>query len=303
MGGGKGSAPAAPDYTPIAQSDIQAAQIDAQTSANQLAFAQQQYQQEQPYVQNYMTAMTNQMGVDTAQQQQEIAVQNANIQNAQQQQQFYQQTYQPIESQFAQQATQYASPQRAQAQSAMAQADVANAYAGQRQAALQGLESYGIDPSQTRYGALDLGTRISQAGAQAGAGTQSYLNTLGTGLGLESEAINIGRGYPGTVAQTYATAQNAAGGALGAGQGVQGAGAAGIGAGTNTATAFGNLMGTPAQWGALQTGALGGATNAMNTGFQNQLSSFATNAQIAQNESSGIGSLIGGIGMASILAV
>jgi hypothetical protein len=274
MGGGKSSAPATPDYSSIAASDTQAAQIEAQTSSDQLAWSKQQYAQEEPYTQAYMTAATNSM--------------NAENTSAADQQAFYNTTYQPIESQFAGEASGWNTPARAETQSASAQADVASAFTGQRQAAQQSLESYGIDPSQTRYGALDLGSRISQAAAQAAAGTQSTLNTQATGLALQGEAINIGRGYPGSIAQSYSTAS--------------GAGSAGVTAGLNTSSTYGNMMGTPTQWAGLSTNSNNAATNTMNTSYNNQLAGYQASNAIAAQQSGGIGSLVGGLGMAGILA-
>jgi hypothetical protein len=279
MGGGKGSAPPAPNYQPIATSDLQAAQLAAQTSSAQLDFARQQYADQAPYTQAYMKSMAGVMQSD-------IDSQKAAQAQAGQAQDYYKQTYQPIETQFAQEAQAYNTPAQAAQASAAAQGDVATAFGGQRQAALQSLESYGIDPSQTRYGALDLGTRISQAAAQSAAGTQSALNSKATGLALQGEAINIGRGYPGQIAQSYSTA-------TGAGQGAVGAGGAGVNAGIGTSTAYGNMMGSPAQWAGLQQSGLGGAANALNMGYQNQMSAFNANTAIAQNQASGIGSLVG----------
>jgi hypothetical protein len=275
MGGGKGSAPAAPNYQPIAQSSLDAAKIAGQTSADQLQWARQQYADQAPYTKQVMQGM--------------IDAQTAQTASAQQAQQFYSGTYQPIESQFATEAQNYNTPARTDERSAQAQADVATAFSGQRQAALQSLEGYGIDPSQTRYGALDLGTRISQAAAQSAAGTTSRNQSEAQGLALQGEAINIGRGYPGQIAQSYSTATSA--------------GQAGVNAGLNTSSTYGGLMGSPATWASQQQQDLGGATNAQNTGFNNQLAGFNANAQIGMNQSSGIGSLVGGLGMAGILAM
>lgn len=275
MGGGKGSAPQAPDYTPIAQSDTQAAQIDAQTSADQLDWAKQQYADQAPYTNNYMAAMTNSM--------------NAENTSAANQQAFYSSTYQPIETQFAQEASGWNSPARAETQATGAEADVASTFTGQRQAAQQSLESYGIDPSQTRYGALDLGSRISQAAAQAAAGTQSTLNTQATGLALQGEAINIGRGYPGSIAQSYSTAS--------------GAGSSGVTAGLNTSSTYGNMMGTPTQWSGLSTNANNAAAGALNMGYNNQLAGYNAQNAVSSAESGGIGSLVGGVAMAGAIAI
>ena len=321
MGGGKGSAPTPPDYTPIAQSSLDAAKVQAQTSADQLDWAKQQYADQKPLTDAFMQSMVGVQNTDIQAQQQAMAsgqkVSDAELQamqtqqaQAQQAQDYYKSTYQPIESQFAATAQGYNTPQRAEQQSAAAQADVATAFSGQRQAALQSLESYGIDPSQTRYGALDLGTRISQAAAQSAAGTQSRLNTEATGLALQGEAINIGRGYPGQIAQAYSTATQAGqgvgsayGGAIGAGAGAAGAGSAGIGAGLNTANTYGNMMGTPTQWSGLANQSTAQGINAYNTGFQNQMAGFNANTAIAQNQMSGIGGLAGAAIGAGAIAI
>jgi hypothetical protein len=263
--GGKGGAPAAPDYSMLALSSQHAADVNAQTSREQLDWAKQQYADQKPITDSYMKAMTQNM-TDASE-------------NARQAQDYYKSTYQPIETQFAKTAEGYNTPARAAQVSAAAQTDVANTFAGQRAAALSNLESYGIDPSQTRYGALDLGTRISQAAAQAQAGTQSRLNTEATGLALQGEAINVGRGYPGQVAQAYGTAT--------------GAGGAGVTAGLNTSQTYGNMMGNPTTWAGLASADRAGAVNTLNTGFQNQLGSFNANAAVSANQSSGIGGLVG----------
>jgi len=275
MGGGKGSAPPPPNYQPLAQSSIEAANVAAQTSKDQLDWAKQQYADQAPLTKQYVQSMVDATSANTA--------------AAQEAQGRLQSTYYPIENQFAQEAQTYNDPARAQERSAAAQADVASTFAGQRQAALQSLEGFGIDPSQTRYGALDLGTRISQAAAQAAAGTTSRLQSEATGMALQGEAINIGRGYPGQVAQAYGTAINA--------------GSSGVNAGLNTSSTYGNMMGSPATWAGLQQSNLTGAAGIMNTGYQNQLAQFNANAAISQNAASGIGSLAGAAVMAGGIAI
>lgn len=266
MGGGKGDAPAAPDYTPVAQSSVEAAKIQAQTSQDQLDWAKQQYADQAPQTQKFMSAMTGQTDAQTA--------------NAAADRQRYQSIYQPTEDKFVQEANNWNSPDRAAQASGAAMADVATQMGAARNAATANLESFGIDPSQTRYAALDLGSRVQQAASQAAAGTQSRLNTEATGLALQGEAINIGKGYPGQIAQSYAGATTA--------------GQSGITAGLNTSSTYGNLMGTATQWGGLSNNSNGMAVNALNTGFNNQLGSAQLKEQQSQNFASGLGSMIGG---------
>ena len=270
--GGKASAPAAPDYTPIATADETIASDQLQLGQEQMAQSQSNFNQEWPYAQQYLQQQTASSAAATAE--------------AGQQQQYYNQTYQPIETEFANQAQNYDSAANANANAGAAGADVASSFDAARTAATQNLESYGIDPSQTRYSALDLGTRISQAAATAGAETQSRLNTQATGLGLEGEAINIGRGYPSAVAQSYATAT--------------GAGQAGLSASTNVAnsqtagaSAAGSIMGGAAN-------SNSAAASALNMGYSNSLAGAQFNANQSAQESAGAGQLIGGgLGLAS----
>lgn len=266
MGGGKSSAPPAPDYTPVANADMQTAQMQMQLGEQQLAQTQSNFNQTWPYAQQYLQQQTASSAAETA--------------AAGQQQQFYDQTYAPIEKQFAGEAQDYSTQGRSDQNAAQAMGDVANSFDAARANATTNLESYGIDPSQTRYGALDLGTRISQAAAMAGADTQSRLNTQNTGLALQGEAINVGRGYPSAIAQSYSTAT--------------GAGAAGIGALNQTAaTASGGASAAG--------GILGGASNsnsaaasALNMGYSNSLAGTQFNANQSSQASQGAGTLIGG---------
>lgn len=271
--GSKSSAPSSPDYSSTAAASEYAAQLEAQTSKDQLDWSKSEYNDIAPYTKAYLQSMTD--------------VSNTSISEAKDQQSFYDQYYKPLEAQFATTAAGYNAPARAEQQSAAAQADVANSFAAQRQSSLQSLESYGIDPSQTRYGALDLGTRISQAAAQASAGTQSRLNTEATGLALQGEAINVGRGYSSAIAQSYNTAQSS--------------GASGISAANQTYGTGSSSMGTGVQWGQLSNQSYGTSINAKNTQFNNELSAYNAENAVSSSEASGIGSLVGGLGMASIL--
>lgn len=266
MFGGKGSAPSPPDYTPVAQADAASAEKSFELGQEQLQFAKDQFNTIYPYAQQYLTS--------------QIGATNQNQANAQNAQQFYESTYKPIESSFANEALTYNTPERANENAGRAVADVANTFEAQRRAAQSQLESYGIDPSQTRFGALDLSTRISQAAAEAAAGTQSRLNTEATALGLQGEAINVGRGYPGAVAQSYATATDA--------------GKSGLGGANSTFATGANAMGSPTSY--LGDSAAFGANQAqaLNYGFNNAATSAQIKNQNSANFASGLGNLIGG---------
>ena len=263
--GSKSSAPAAPDYSSVAAADTQAAQLQYNLGQQQFQFAQNQFNQVWPYAQQYLQSQTQ--------------AQQASLATAQQQQDFYNTTFKPLEQQFATTAANYNSPANASQNAGTAMADVSNTFEQQRSSALSSLESYGIDPSQTRFGALDLSTRISQAAASAAAGTQSRLNTQATGLALQGEAINMGQGIQNNVAQAYSTATNA--------------GQSGINAANQTGnSATSGMSGSSALFGG-GTAANAASASALNLGYNNQLSSANMNMQSTSNMMSGIGSLAG----------
>ena len=215
--GGKGSAPAAPDYTPIANSDLQSAQIYQQTANDQLNWAKQQYADQAPLTAQFV----NQMVGDSKQQ-------SANAQTLFDQ---YQQNTLPMMQNFSQQAQGWNSPARATQQAGAAMADVSNQMNAQREASLQQLEGFGVDPSQTRYAALDLGTRVQQAAATAATGTQSREQTEQQGLALEGQAINMGQGLPNQSTSTYGGAASS--------------GSSGVNAANTSMSTGANIMGLP----------------------------------------------------------
>jgi len=162
-----------------------------------------------------------------------------------------------------------------------AEADVAAQFEQARRTAQERLEGYGVDPSQTRQGALDLGTRIAEAAAQSSAGNQARTQTENIGRALRSEAINVGRGYPGQIQASMA----------GAGQ--SGNQAANTGLATTASGA--QTMGTGYNWQGAGNSALAGWGNILNQGYQNQLAQFEAD----QNSSSGWGNILGiGAGIA-----
>ncbi len=264
--GGKTKAPPAPDYSSIANASLESAQLARQTAQEQLAYAREQSARLDPYVTNYLDAMTRNTTDQTA--------------NAQADRTRYETVYQPLETQFVNQARDWNSATRSEQRAGAAMGDVRQAFESRRQSALAQLESYGIDPSQTRFQALDLGTRVQEAAATAAAGTQSRLQSEATGLALQGEAINIGKGYPGQVAQSYAGAVQA--------------GNSAISSAVNANNSATYAQGSPTQWMGMGTGYLNAGTSAMNAGYQNNLQRTQFNNNIQAGTWNAIGSLVGG---------
>lgn len=262
--GGKSSPPPPPDYTPIANASRESAELSYRLGREQLDWARERYAQDK--------------GVTDRVIGQALDTQAQNNQNAQRDRARYEGIYQPLENDLARDASSYASPQRRELEMGRAGATVASQYDAQRRGAMQRLESFGVDPTSTRYAALDVGMRAAQGAAQAAAMNQAGQVVDATGRALRSEAINVGRGYPGQVAQTYGTALQA--------------GNQAVNSGVVTTASGANTMGTPTQWQAMGNQALGTWGSTLNAGYQNQISAF--NAE--QNASSGWGSALGLVG-------
>jgi hypothetical protein len=262
--GSKQKAPPAPDYSGIAAASEASAQRAYQLGEDQLQWAKDQYAQDRS-----LTDKVVQSAIDT---------QNQNAATAAADRARYEQTYQPLEDQLVKTAQDYSSPDRQSLEMGRAAANVNDQFNAQRNAALQNLEGFGVDPSSTRYAALDIGQRATQAAAAAAAANQARQATEATGQALTSEAINVGRGYPGQIAGQYGTSLQAGNQAVNSNLATTASGA--------------QTMGTGTQYMGLGNQAVGVAGGILGQQYQNQLAGWQAN----QSASSGIGSLLGTVG-------
>lgn len=261
---GKPKAPAPPDYSGVAAANEKSAQLAYDLGQQQLQWAKDQYASDSQIYNRIVDGFLSDQDKTSA--------------NAAKDREFYEQNFQPLEKDLANDAATYDTPERRAQQMGAAQETVANQYNQQRDNATKDLEAYGIDPSSTRFAALDIGSRTTQAAAMAAAGTAANNRVEDTGRALRSEAINVGRGYPGQISSSYQTSSQ------------MGTGAAGItNAGTSTAA---QTMGTAPQYFGQQQQALNGWGNTLNMSYQNQLDRFKAN----QSASSGWGSALGLVG-------
>jgi len=146
----------------------------------------------------------------------------------------YRSLFQPMENQLIADANSYASEGRIRSEMGSAEATAAMTMARQRENALKDLQSYGINPSDGRYAALDRAERAQQGAAMASAGNMARRAAEDTGRKLRSEAIGVGQRYPGQVIQAYQSAlQNNAGA---------------INASLANAKLGSDLMGSPLDW-------------------------------------------------------
>jgi len=268
--GGKSKAPKPPDYSELARVSEKSAEMSYKIAREQLDWAKSVYAENKDVLKE-----TSEFTLKAMQDQHAAAMKDRAR---------YEEIYQPLEDQLAAEAADYSTQERKDKEIGRAQATVAQNFEGARQAAQRQLESYGVNPSATRFAALDVGMRASQAAAAAAAGNQASENVDATARALRSEAINVGRGYPGQIAGSYA--------------GSVGAGNSAIGNANATAGMGGNLMGTAPQWQGLGNQAVGQWGNILNQGYQNQLQAWQAN----QSQSSGWGTALGFLGSMATLA-
>lgn len=244
--------PPPPDLSGVTESTMEVAKMQQAQASAQLDWAKQQDQMNRATLNKVLDVQLPAM-----QQQAESAVKDRAR---------YEQMFQPLEANLVKEAQDYATPERQMLERGKAIADVSSSFDAARRNSLQRLESYGVDPSQTRNAALDIGVRTQQAAAAAGAATQAGQNVQNTARALRSEAINVGKGYPSQSQAGYA-------GAVGAGNAAVGGGAATTGAGVG---AFSSAI----PWAQGAQAGFGQAANIKNTGFQNQM----TNWQAGQDQ-------------------
>jgi len=259
--GGKSDAPDPPNYKPLAEASEKSAEYAYASAERQQDWAEKVYAENK---------VVSDIVIDKA-----LGALDRQEEDAARARDRYQNLFEPLEEQLAHDADTYATPERQEYEAGKAEADVAAQFEQARNTAQERLEQFGVDPSQTRQGALDLGTRVAEAAAQASAGNQARTQTENIGRALRSEAINVGRGYPGQIQQSMA----------GAGQ----SGNQAVNTGLATTASGAQTMGTGQGWQGLGNQAIQGWGNVLNAGYQNQLAQFNAN----QNASSGWGGLLG----------
>ena len=203
---------------------------------------------------------------------------------SQQRQRFDEYVMPQMQSLFSE-AELYASKGEEDRQRGAAIQDVKAATEAQRESQLRKLEGYGIDPSETRYMALDKQAGVAEAALSALAANQAGERTKQKGRDLRTEAINTGTGF---LQDANASSVNAAN-------------IGGTGANTGNAAAQTGVM---LQQGALpyMTGAnsaTGTAAGIVDTSYGRELD-HAQDQRDSEASMGGIGGIVGGIGGAMI---
>jgi len=271
--GDKSSVPAAPNTSAISGAQQTAAATDTTNSANQLAWAQQQGVTDQ--------ATTDDAVNDSLTQQDAINAQSATDLNT------YNNTATPALGTLQTDANNYSNQGFKDQQVGGAIADQAAAADAARNNSTQALEGFGVNPASTRYGALDIGTRMTQAANEATAGTAMGQTVDATGRALQQQVYTDAQPLA-----AQATSESSAGTA---------AGTSAVNDADTTTNTGASAQGTGVQYAGLAGNADSGTANTINTGYANTIAGVQAN----NAASSGIGSALGmvaGVGLKAAMA-
>lgn len=267
MGGGSSSAPQADPMIGIA------AMKTAQTGADFLDLMTEQYgiyNQRQEKV-DALTAQVTES---------QLTAQNQANQWAAEDRDRYTNTFQPLQDAYIEKTSNWDSSENLAKAASEAKADVANATAQAAQTRQRQMTAMGVNPASGRYAgterAADTASALASAGAQNNARTQRQTQALG----LQASAIDMGNGLSASATSN-------------------------LGLGVNTGNSVvGNNINNQQSWNSgnqllysgYSTAMKGYSTQAeiLNNLYANQISAYS--AQNAANSSSGLGSILGGVG-------
>ena len=261
----KSDAPDPPDYSQLADAANRAADLAFESYQDQLAFAREQDSKNRAIL-NRVLDVTLPIQEDTSRQ-------------AKEDRQYLISTFRPLELQQVQEAQKFDTAQRREQEAGAAVSEVAQAFEQSRKASEERLKSFGIDPSQGAFAALQAGSAIEKAKAQASAARAARNRVEDVGRALRADAVNLGRGLPSSIAGSYGTAISA--------------GSSAVGSATNVSNTTNAARATAG--GFLNSGisAINSGVNVLNTSFQNALASDALAQQGQSDLFGGIGSLLG----------
>lgn len=260
-----GSAPSAPDYTPIANATREQAQWQRKVAEDQLQWAKEQYADNKPYADRVKAGM-----LDTL---------DFNTETAKKDRARYEDIYQPVEDKQVENALTWDSADRKSQRAGMAGQRVASAFDAADAEATRSLESFGVDPSAVRFGALNRGSKLARAASIAGAQNKSDIDTDMQAVALRGDVINTGKGYPASISGQFGTAGSA--------------GTAGVNAGNSTTAGAAGSLGNGLGWGNASSSSLANWGNVLDSQYKAQLGQYNAESQSNSGTMQAIGSMVG----------
>jgi hypothetical protein len=275
MGGDKGSADSSGMMEAMASA--QAAQEAYALGEQQLQWTQQVWNQEQPLVD-----ASEQAQINLATQETQSLTQSQDESAAQWQE--YESTFLPLETQFAGQAENWASPSAIAEARGQAMSDVAEQGMAGINSAAETLRSYGVNPASGKYASLYTSAQPMLGAAEAAAGTTAAQNLRMQQMGLEGQALNTGMGLANSTAGLTQAGTGAAGTAGGLASGAAGTAQSNLSTGSTAMT-------NPTAWFNAGANNMNSYVNAVN-GYNQSQAEFA---QAGASEMAGLGSALGSV--------
>lgn len=245
----------APDYTPVANATKESSEVMRDLGQQQIDFAKQQYADAKPVLSDIANA--------------ELDIMRQTQQQGQDYYDYMKGTFRPAEESLVSDVMDYNSDAKKEQLATQAAADIEKATAVQRGAEERNLMSMGVNPNSGKFAATSGQRGLQTALARAGASTRARQQAEDIGYAKKLDVVGIGRNLPGASTAAYNTATGAGNSAAGNTVAAGNQYASNFNAGVNT---------------------IGQGLNANLTGQTALL-----NAQIANNDNSGLWSGIGGI--------
>lgn len=188
---------------------------------------------------------------------------------------FWEDTYKPVQERFVSDAQNWDSADRRAEARGAATSRVSQAVDAADAAASRQLEGYGVDPTATRYAALNRQSKLARAAAGSAAADVADRSLVQQAAGMRAAASQLGQGVAGQALQetNAGTATAATAGNLK----------------NATAGTFMNALGNPQGWSSLVNGANGALSGAQNVANQGQQAQW----QQQQESGGGLGSILG----------
>lgn len=259
---GQSTSTSTPVQTPQSQWGLQLSQLLNAITNNQYNWAMGQY--------NEGKGVTN----DNINQYMDLAGKGSGL--AQTLLQQYQDQFKPIMDEYVRQAQTFNSADRQRFMMGQAESTVAQADTQARDEAERKLQGFGINPNSGRYQDLMLTSRIQDAAARAGAGTQAALDTADRGRAMTEKAAAFGQNVPGMAVNALQSAYTGVTGAENAILGMLNTGANITGSAAPFANAASNAIKMPTN-----------ATNAQSKNNSNGQSASTTSSPSGSDKGSG----------------
>ena len=192
---------AAPDYTPLANASNAANAKMTELGQAQLDFAKQQYETNNPLMQDIAKKQGLAMDQQLAQGKDYFDYNKS--------------TFRPLEQQMVADAQTFDTDAYRNQLATKAAADAGLAFNQQNQANERRMASMGVNPNSGRFQGMTQQSGLMQAGAKAGAMTGARERAEGLGYARKLDAVGMGRGLSGASTAAYGSAMNAGNSAVG----------------------------------------------------------------------------------------